>query len=102
MLKYLALTMLLEIPVYFLFDRRKILFSILILVLANCFTWPIVNILYQTTNIHLLILESGVTITEAFIIYLFLQQKFSKAFLISLVQNSITTFAGIYINHIKL
>jgi hypothetical protein len=102
MLKYLALTMLVEIPVYFFFDRRSILFSILILALANCFTWPIVNILYLTTDIHLLVLECGVTITEAFIIYLFLKQKISKAFVISLVQNSITTFLGIYINHIRL
>jgi predicted neutral ceramidase superfamily lipid hydrolase len=102
MLKYLALTMLIEIPIYFLFDRKKILYTIFILILANCFTWPIINILFQTTNIHLLVLESGVTITEAFIIYQFLEQKFSKALLISLIQNSITTFIGIYINHIKL
>lgn len=102
MLKYLALTMLIEIPIYFLFDRNKVLFSILILVLANCFTWPIINILFQTTNIPLLILESGVTLVEAFIIYKFLGQKFLKALLISLIQNSITTFIGIYINHIKL
>lgn len=94
--------MLIEIPIYFLFDRNKVLFSILILVLANCFTWPIINILFQTTNIPLLILESGVTLVEAFIIYKFLGQKFLKALLISLIQNSITTFIGIYINHIKL
>ena len=102
MFKYLALTIAIEIPVYFLFDRRRILFSVLILVLANCFTWPIINILYQTTNIHLLILESGVTLTEAFIIYYFLDQKFSKALLISFVQNTITTVLGIWINNIKL
>ena len=102
MLKFLALTMLIEIPIYFLFDRSKVLFSILILVLANCFTWPIINILYQTTNINLLILESGVTLVEAAIIYYFLAQKFSKALLISLIQNGITTTVGIYINHIKL
>ena len=102
MFKYLALTIAVELPIYFLFDRKRIAFTTLILILANCFTWPVINILYQTTNIHLLILESGVTITEAFIIYLFLDQKFSKALLISLIQNSITTFLGIWINHIKL
>ena len=102
MFKYLALTIAIEIPIYFLFDRKRILFSVFILVLANCFTWPIINILYQTTNIHLLILESGVTIVEAFIIYWFLEQKFSKALLISLVQNSFTTFLGIWINNIRL
>ncbi len=102
MFKYLALTIAIEIPIYFLFDRKRILFSVFILVLANCFTWPIINILYQTTNIHLLILESGVTIVEAFIIYWFLEQKFSKALLISLVQNSVTTFLGIWINNIRL
>ncbi|HNY54167.1 MAG TPA: hypothetical protein PKI86_01010 [Chitinophagales bacterium] len=102
MFKYLALTIAIEIPIYFLFDRKRILYSVFILVLANCFTWPIINILYQTTNIHLLILESGVTIVEAFIIYWFLEQKFSKALLISLVQNSVTTFLGIWINNIRL
>lgn len=102
MFKYLALTIAIEVPIYFLFDRKKIAFAVLILVLANCFTWPIINILYQTTSIHLLILESGVTIAEALIIYYFLEQKISKAFLISLIQNSVTTFIGIYINHIKL
>lgn len=102
MFKYLALTIAIEIPIYFLFDRKRILYSVFILVLANCFTWPIINILYQTTNIHLLILESGVTIVEAFIIYWFLEQKFSKALLISLVQNSFTTFLGIWINNIRL
>lgn len=102
MFKYLALTIAVEVPVYFLFERKRIAFTILILILANCFTWPIINILYQTTNFHLLILESGVTITEAIIIYFFLEQRFSKALLISLIQNSITTFLGIWINHIKL
>ena len=102
MFKYLALTIAIEIPIYFLFDRKRILYSVFILVLANCFTWPIINILYQTTNIHLLILESGVTIVEAFIIYWFLEQNFSKALLISLVQNSVTTFLGIWINNIRL
>ena len=102
MFKYLALTIAIEIPIYFLFDRKRILYSVFILVLANCFTWPIINLLYQTTNIHLLILESGVTIVEAFIIYWFLEQKFSKALLISLVQNSVTTFLGIWINNIRL
>ena len=102
MFKYLLLTMLIEIPIYFIFDRKKVAFTILILVLANCFTWPILNILFQTTAIHLLILESGVTLVEAFIIYYFLDQKYSKALLISFVQNATTTFIGIWINHIKL
>lgn len=100
--KYLVLTILIEIPIYFLFDRKKILYPVLILLLANCFTWPIINILFQTTNIHLLILESCVVLTEAVIIFYYLDQKFIKAFLISLVQNSITTFLGVWINDIKL
>lgn len=102
MFKYLLLTMLIEIPIYFLFVREKIAFSILILILANCFTWPILNILFHTTNVHLLILETGVTLVEACIIYLFLAQKFTKALLISFVQNVVSTFIGVWINHIKL
>ncbi|HUM51702.1 MAG TPA: hypothetical protein PK431_07785 [Chitinophagales bacterium] len=102
MYKYLLLTMLIEIPIYFLFVREKIAYSILILVLANCFTWPILNILFHNTHIHLLLLETGVTVVEAFIICFFLEQKFSKALLISFIQNVVTTFIGVWINHIKL
>ena len=94
--------MLIEIPIYFLFVREKIAYSVLILILAHCFTWPILNILFHNTHIHLLILETGVTVVEAFVIYLFLEQKFQKAFLISFVQNVVTTFIGVWINHIKL
>ncbi len=100
--KYLALTILMEVPVYFLFDRKRILFPVFILVLANCFTWPILNIHYHTTHIHLLALEAGVTLTEAFIICYFLEQKFHKALFISFLQNALTTFVGIWINNIRL
>ena len=100
--KYLLLTIAIEIPVYFLFDRKKIPFTVLILILANCFTWPILNVLYQTTTNHLLLLECGVTVVEAIIIYFFLEQKFPRALLISFVQNSVTTFFGIWINNIRL
>lgn len=102
MFKYLLLTMLIEIPIYFLFVRQKIAFSVLILILANCFTWPILNILFHTTNMHLLILETGVTVVEAFIIYFLLVKNFRKALLISFVQNVVSTFIGVWINHIKL
>ena len=102
MFKYLALTIALEVPIYFLFNRTRITFSILILILANFFTWPILNILYHNTEIHLLILEAGVIITEAVIIFYFLEQKFSKALLIAFIQNSVSTGIGVWINHIKL
>lgn len=102
MFKYLLLTMLIEIPIYFLFVRKKIAYTILILILANCFTWPILTILFHNTHIHLLLLESGVTLVEAIIIHFFLEQKFPKAVLISFVQNVVTTFIGVWINHIKL
>ncbi|HNM31436.1 MAG TPA: hypothetical protein PKM51_01700 [Chitinophagales bacterium] len=102
MFNYLALTIFIEIPIYFLFVRKQFAYSILILVLANCLTWPILNILYHTTSIPLLVLESGVTLVEAIIIYYFLQQRFLKALLISFVQNAVTTFLGVWINHIKI
>lgn len=79
MYKYLLLTMLIEIPIYFLFVREKIAYSILILVLANCFTWPILNILFHNTHIHLLFLETGVTVVEAFIICFFFRTKIFKS-----------------------
>lgn len=103
MFKYLALTIAVELPIYFLFDRKNILFALLILTLANCVTWPILNILFHTTQIPLLLIEIGVALVEAFIIYIFLQPKFTRSLLISIIQNAITTALGIYLNQqIKL
>lgn len=102
MLKYLALTILIEIPIYFLFDRKNIRFSLLILFLANCVTWPILNILFHTTQLPLWLLETGVILIEAIILYLFLQPNFKRALYISFIQNLITTLVGVYIHQIKL
>lgn len=99
---YFLLTLLIELPIYFLFVRKNIFYTLLILFLANLFTWPILNLLYFNTNIHLLILEAGVTLVEAGIIYLFLKQPFQIAVLISFVQNAVSTAVGVYIHHIKL
>lgn len=98
MFKYLALTIAIELPIYFIFDRKHILYSAFILILANFLTWPILNILHQTTTIPLFVLESGVTLTEAIIIYYYLNQSFKKAILISAVQNTTTTLLGIWLS----
>lgn len=94
MFKYLALTIAIELPIYFLFNRSRIFYTILILILANFLTWPLLNILYHSTTIPLVILESGVTITEAAILYFYLEQPILKALLISSVQNIISTLIG--------
>ncbi|MCB0508919.1 MAG: hypothetical protein KDD21_11535 [Bacteroidetes bacterium] len=98
MLVYLLLTIAIEIPIYFLFDRSRIAYTTLILILANCITWPLLHIFLQTTSIPLVVLETGVTIVEAFIIFNFLNQKISKAFLISFIQNTTTTLIGVFLN----
>ncbi|QQR97107.1 MAG: hypothetical protein IPK18_09425 [Sphingobacteriales bacterium] len=102
MFKYFFLTVIIEIPIFFIFFRNRIVFTICILFLANAFSWPLLNLLLHHTNIHLLYLELGVTVVEAIIIRIFLLQDFKKAFFISLLQNSITTAIGIYINNIKI
>ncbi len=101
-LKFLLLTILIEVPVYFLFDRKRIGYSVLVLVMANCLTWPILNYLFYTTSVHLLILESGAVLVEAWIIYYYLDQKFLKALLIAFIQNFISAAIGIYFNNIIL
>ncbi|MEZ5053798.1 MAG: hypothetical protein R2807_03360 [Chitinophagales bacterium] len=102
MLAYFLLTLLIEIPIYFYFNRDKIGYSLLILFLANCLTWPLLNILYHTSSIHILLLEIGVAITEGFILFLFLNQPIDKAMLISFLQNALSAFIGIWINNIQL
>lgn len=101
MLDYFFYTLLIEIPIYFIFVRERITYPVFILFFANMLTWPILNLLYFNTNINLLILESGVTLVEAFIIYIFLNQQPAKALLISFVQNTVSTAIGVYLNSIN-
>lgn len=94
---YLLATILIEIPIYFLFNQQRVTYTITILVLANCATWSILHLLLFNTNLNLYLLEMGVTLTEAIIIRLFLLNNFRQSLLISLVQNGITTLIGVII-----
>ncbi|GAB4135416.1 MAG: hypothetical protein Fur0041_09420 [Bacteroidia bacterium] len=62
--------------------------------LMNLTTWPICTIMYNTTTIPLFIIEAGVYITEAFMIYFWWRFSFLKSVLISSWQNTVSWGLG--------
>ena len=71
--------------------------ALLIDMLLNLFTWPLLSILYFTTHIPLLFLEIAVVIIEAIGFIIFLENNKAKAFLISCTANAASLFAGMII-----
>ena len=94
---YLLYTLLIELPVVLFAYRSNWKEALLIDVLLNLFTWPLLTVLYFTTNIPLLFLEIAVVITEAAGFTIFLERNISKAFLVSFIANAASLFAGMII-----
>lgn len=93
---YFILTLLVEIPVYYLFKRTPLVFTVLTLFFANAFTWSCLHIILHYFNWNIYVLEFVIVWIEALILYFFLVGTFSKAFLISLVQNAASFFLGVW------
>ncbi len=102
MFQYLLFTILLELPVVILCYHKQWKTVLLINILLNFFTWPLLTLLYYNTHIPLLVLEGGVFITEAFGFKIFFGGNWSKALLVSFTANALSLLIGVYISGISL
>ena len=94
---YLLYTLLIELPIVLFAYRQIWKQALLIDILLNLFTWPLLSLLYFATHIPLLFLEIAVVITEAIGFIFFLEKNKAKAFLISFAANAASLFAGMII-----
>lgn len=100
--QYLFYTILLETPVVILFYRNQWKNVIVVEILLNCFTWPVLSLLYFMYPYSLLFFEAGVVITEAIAFKVFFNGSWLKALLASLSANSASLFIGIWINDLSI
>ncbi len=100
--KYFLLTLLLELPIV-LFAYRSQLSKVLIIdILLNLFTWPIITFLYINTHIPLLVMELCVFIIEGIGLKIFLTGNWTKAMLVSFLANGFSWSVGLLITKILL
>ena len=102
MFKYLFFTLIIELPIVLFAFRNEWKTSLLIGVLLNLLTWPLLTLLYHYSKIPLLILEAGVFLIEALGYTIFLSSKWQKAAMVSFIANACSLLIGIWINDINL
>lgn len=98
MFQYLFYTILLEVPIVILFYRSQWKAVIVVEILLNCFTWPILSLLYFMYPHSLLFFELGVFITEAVAFKLFFYDSWAKALLASFTANTTSLLIGVWIS----
>lgn len=102
MFQYFFYTLLMELPILivcYINEWKKIL---VIGILLNLFTWPLLTLLYFYTDIHLLLLESGVFIIEAIGIRIFLTTSLKKSLLVSFLANGLSLFVAVVLNGVSI
>ena len=76
---------------------------VLVVLLLNIITWPIVNFIFPPQSIlYFIIIEFGVFIVEALGLKFLLKLDYNKAFLISFCANFATALIGFVISSFKI
>jgi uncharacterized membrane protein len=92
----LIFTIFLELFVLLIFFRKNKLVTFTYCVLINLFSWPLANLFFEIYS-NLLVIELGVIIVESFFIMALFESRHFKAFLISLLSNSVSAIIGLFI-----
>ena len=99
--KYFLLTLLFELPIVLLsykWQQGKVL---IIGIILNLLTWPLITLLYNSTNIPLLFMELCVCVIEGIGFKIFFNGKWAKALLVSFLANGCSLFVGLLISFSK-
>lgn len=95
---YFFLTLLIELPLVFIFFREERKYALLVGFLLNLFTWTLLHILIFYTNIHIGILEFAVAVTESIGYYIMLNCKWKKAIALAFLANLLSYGLGLLLN----
>jgi len=92
---YFVLTIIIELPVVLLLVKgnKKEIFWVGFLL--NLFTWPILQVLYATTNINLNVMEFTIAVTEGVGYWMFFKQSVWKCLAISFLANGLSYGIGL-------
>jgi hypothetical protein len=92
------LTLLIELPLVYIFFRHERKFALLTGFLLNLFTWPLLHIFIFYTDIHINILEFAVAVTESIGYYIVMNCKWRKAIALAFLANIVSYGCGLLLN----
>ena len=94
---FFLLTLFIEFPVVYLFYKKQWKQVLLPFFLLNLFTWPLLHIFLDNSDINIYPLEFGVAMAEAIGYKLFMKSSWGKALLVSFAANALSYFIGVLI-----
>lgn len=97
---YFLLTLLIELPVVWLFFRGEAREALIAGFLLNLFTWPLLHVLLFYTQINVNVLELGVAITESIGYKIMMNCNWKKAILLAFIANTASYGIGLLINNL--
>lgn len=97
---YFLLTLLIELPIVFLFFRKQWKQALIIGFLLNLFTWPLLHVFLFETYIDITLLEIIIAIIEGLGYFLLMRTRWWKAQLLSFFANGVSYGVGILINNL--
>ena len=92
---YFLLTLLLELPLILVWQRKQWGAALLVGFLLNLFTWPTLVILIQKTSWSIPVMEIGVALVEGFGYWLFFRNPWWQAIGMGILVNAISYGAGL-------
>lgn len=95
---YFFITLLIELPVVFIFFRNERWYALLTGFLLNLFTWPLLHVILFYTGIHITLLELAVAVTEGIGYRIMLNCKWTKAMALSILANGLSYGLGLLLN----
>jgi hypothetical protein len=94
---FFLLTLIIELPVVYLFYKKEWKQVLVPFFLLNLFTWPLLHIFLDNSDINIYLLELVVVIAEAAGYKIFMKSSWSKSLLVSFVANALSYFIGVLI-----
>lgn len=95
----LLLTLLIELPIFALFFKRRKRPKVLMYgALVNLISWPVMHILKLSTGINVYLIEVAIVAGEGIGLWLLLECGWKKGFLMSLIANSLSFLATSFIH----
>lgn len=95
----LLLTLLIELPIFALFFKRKKRPAVLMYgLLVNLISWPVAHILKISTDINAHLIEVLVVTAEGFGLWLLIECGWKKGFIMSAIANGLSYLATSFIH----
>lgn len=95
MFKFLLITQLIEVPMFLALARQhRTLYGAAIMLLINCFTWPIATMLFWYSGLTIWSIETIVILMETVLFMVVFGYTFLRSLAFAFIINAVSTAAG--------